>query len=149
MTQPLIDKVKLLDKLELDYRPIWGQMTPQHMIEHLILTMRISSGQIKAECLNPPEKLPTLKKFLLSSRPLPKNYSLPRQSEGLFPLHYSGLSEAKNILIDEINLYYKYRDENPDAALVNPTFGILNKSEWETFHEKHFKHHFEQFDLLK
>jgi len=36
---------------------------------------------------------------------------------------------------------------NPDALKLNPTFGELNKAEWEIFHEKHFTHHFKQFGI--
>ena len=40
-----------------------------------------------------------------------------------------------------------YFEENPDATFINLTFGELDKTEWDVFHEKHFKHHFNQFGL--
>ncbi|MBU2505672.1 MAG: hypothetical protein KJ799_02980, partial [Bacteroidetes bacterium] len=62
-----------MNNLKHDAEPAWGKMTPQHMIEHVVLTFQISYGKIKVECSTPPEKYPLMKKILLSSRPLPKN----------------------------------------------------------------------------
>ena len=128
--------------------PLWGKMTSQHMVEHLILAMRMSSGKIKLECFNPPEKLPALKRFLISSRPLPKLFVNPTIGENLLPLEYSSLEEAKKILNQEITDYLKYFELNPEAKTVNVTFGELNKDEWDIFHQKHFAHHFSQFGLI-
>lgn len=128
--------------------PLWGKMTSQHMVEHLILAMRMSSGKIKLECFNPPEKLPALKRFLMSSRPLPKLFVNPTIGENLLPLEYSSLEEAKKILNQEITDYLKYFELNPEAKTVNVTFGELNKDEWDIFHQKHFAHHFSQFGLI-
>ena len=41
----------------------------------------------------------------------------------------------------------KYFEENKDATPINPTMGELNKQEWIIFHNKHFEHHFKQFNL--
>ena len=128
--------------------PLWGKMTSQHMVEHLILAMRMSSGKIKLGCFNPPEKLPALKRFLISSRPLPKLFVNPTIGENLLPLEYSSLEEAKKILNQEITDYLKYFELNPEAKTVNVTFGELNKDEWDIFHQKHFAHHFSQFGLI-
>ena len=128
--------------------PLWGKMTSQHMVEHLILAMRMSSGKIKLGCFNPPEKLPALKRFLMSSRPLPKLFVNPTIGENLLPLEYSSLEEAKKILNQEITDYLKYFELNPEAKTVNVTFGELNKDEWDIFHQKHFAHHFSQFGLI-
>jgi len=123
-------------------------MSAQHMVEHLILTVRTSNGKLNLGCFNPLEKIPALKRFLLSSRPLPKDFINPIVGEGLRPLEYTSLDEAKKILAQEVDDYYQFFDKSPEAILVNPTFGELNKDEWEVFHEKHFTHHFEQFGLL-
>jgi oxepin-CoA hydrolase/3-oxo-5,6-dehydrosuberyl-CoA semialdehyde dehydrogenase len=49
----------------------------------------------------------------------------------------------------EVDNYYNYFNENPDAVLMNPTFGELNKDEWEQFHKKHLTHHLTQFGLIE
>ena len=138
-----------LNNLTVETKPLWGKMTAQHMVEHLILAVKMSNGKVKLECFNPPEKLPVLKKILLSSRPLPRNFINPVLGEDLIPLQFESLEETKKILSQEINDYYKYFEDNPDALLTNITFGNLNKNEWEIFHQKHFTHHFQQFGLLE
>ena len=142
---------KFIEKLILlraNTKPLWGKMTPQHMVEHLILAMRMSTGKLKLECFNPPEKLPALKRFLMSSRPLPKLFVNPAIGENLLPLEFSSLEEAKNILNQEIIDYLSHFELNPEAKTVNVTFGELNKEEWDVFHKKHFIRHFPQFGLL-
>lgn len=140
--------IEKLILLRANTKPLWGKMTPQHMVEHLILAMRMSTGKLKLECFNPPEKLPALKRFLMSSRPLPKLFVNPAIGENLLPLEYSSLEEAKNILNQEIIDYLNHFELNPEAKTVNVTFGELNKEEWDVFHKKHFIHHFSQFGLL-
>lgn len=149
MNNLLIDKIKLLVNLRSDTKQLWGKMTAQHMVEHLILAVRTSNGKLNIGCFNPPEKIPTLKRFLMSGRPLPKEFINPLIGEGLLPLEYENLEEAKLVLEKELEDYYKYFEEHPDASLVNPTFGELNKNEWDVFHEKHFTHHFGQFGIIQ
>ncbi len=147
MNRSLLRKLESLDRLHTDTKQLWGKMSAQHMIEHLILAARTSNGKLSIGCFNPPEKWPTLKRFLMSSRQLPKGFINPLIGEELMPLEYENLEEAKIILKKEVEDYYKYFEEHPDASLVNPTFGELNKNEWDVFHEKHFTHHFGQFGI--
>ena len=41
----LTEYIKNLDSLTEKTQPFWGQMTPQHMLEHLILAVQSSNGQ--------------------------------------------------------------------------------------------------------
>ena len=116
MNNKLISKLSLLTP---DQKPLWGKMSAQHMVEHLILAFKMSNGKLKFECINPPEKLPTLKKFLMSSRPMPKGFVNPVIGPDNLPLNYSSLDEAKNKLEEEIEDYYRFFEENPDAKPVN------------------------------
>jgi oxepin-CoA hydrolase/3-oxo-5,6-dehydrosuberyl-CoA semialdehyde dehydrogenase len=124
-------------------------MTAQHMVEHLILAVQMSNGKLKLECFNPPEKLPTLKRFLLSSRPLPKMFENPALGKGLQSLKYKSLYEAIEKLKEEVENYYSFFNRNPDAKTMNVTFGELNKYKWDVFHKKHFEHHLSQFNLTE
>jgi hypothetical protein len=137
-----------LNKLNPQQKALWGKMTPQHMVEHLILAVQMSNGKLKLECFNPPEKIPTLKRFLMSNRPMPKGFVNPVIGPDNLPLNYSSLDESKNKLEEEIEDYYRFFEENPDVRPVNVTFGELNKEEWDVFHKKHFTHHLSQFGLL-
>ena len=149
MDKPLLYKLDLLNGLQKDTKQLWGKMSAQHMIEHLILAVKMSNGKLIVGCFNPPEKIPALKRFLLSGRPLPKEFINPLVGEGLIPLECENLEEAKLVLRKEIEDYYKYFEERPDAILVNATFGELNKNEWDVFHEKHFTHHLGQFGIIQ
>ena len=138
----------LLNNLDPQKKPLWGKMTPQHMIEHLILAVQMSNGKLKLDCFNPPEKIPSLKRFLMSNKPLPKLFVNPLIGYDLRPLEYSSIDEALEKLKNEIDDYFILFDINPDAKPVNVTFGALNKEEWDIFHNKHFTHHLTQFELL-
>lgn len=148
MNKPLLSKLEHLHKLNKDTKQLWGKMSAQHMIEHLILAVRTSNGKLNVGCFNPPEKIPTLKRFLMSGRPLPKEFINPFIGEGLLTLEYKNLEEAVSVLHKEVEDYYNYFEEHPGASLVNPTFGELNKNEWDVFHEKHFTHHLSQFGII-
>lgn len=140
-----LNKLNLIDdKTE----PLWGKMSAQHMVEHLILAVKMGNGKLKLDCINPPEKLPTLKKFLLSGRPLPKGFVNPVIGPENLPLKFSSINGAIAKLKEEIEDYHTFFKENPGAKPVNVTFGDLNKEEWDQFHKKHFTHHFKQFGLL-
>ena len=140
--------LKKLTLLNLDQNPLWGKMTAQHMVEHLILSLQMSNGKLNVKCISQPENLPSLKRFLLSARDLPKEYINPYIGPNLLPLKYSSLKETVSHLKEEINNYEEFFISNPDTKTVHVTFGELNKQEWDQFHSKHFTHHLSQFDLL-
>lgn len=148
MQGSLNDFLEPLKKLEPDANPLWGKMTSQHMVEHLILSVKMSCGKLNVECFSPKEKLSVLKKILMSDRPLPRNFVNPIIGESLLPLEHESLEKSKMTLAAEIKNYYDFFDENPDAVFINPTFGELNKLEWDIFHQKHFTHHLSQFGLI-
>lgn len=142
-----IDK---LSKLSVDTKPVWGKMSSQHMVEHLIQSVQLSNGKMAlSECMTPDERLPLMKKILMSKRPLPKNFVNTVIGAELKPLIYPDLKASIEALKKELQSIDKFFDEKPDSKPMNPTFGPLNKEEWNQFHNKHFKHHFAQFGLLE
>lgn len=54
MNKPLLSKLEHLSKLNKDTKQLWGKMSAQHMIEHLILAVRTSNGKLNIGCFNPP-----------------------------------------------------------------------------------------------
>ena len=149
MNSNIEELLQNLRKLNKNTKPHWGKMTAQKMVEHLINTFLISSGQMKTECFSDEAELPGLKKFLMSDQPIPKNFDSPFNKKVPQDYQFENIDEAKRILIKEVNNYYKYFDEHPDAVLMNPTFGELNKEEWDQFHKKHLTHHLTQFGLIE
>ena len=145
----LTEYTKYLDDLSDKTQPLWGEMTPQHMLEHLIKAVQSSNGELTFdECMNPKEKYQLLNRILLSKKVLPKHFVNTVIGKGLKPLLYNGLEEAKERLILEINNFYKYFETHDNSKPMNVTFGPLGKEEWIVFHNKHFTHHFTQFGLI-
>lgn len=136
-----------LDQLTVDSEPLWGKMSAQHMVEHLILTFRISSGMMDVAIVTDDRLLPIQKRFLLSSKPLPKLFINPVIVENLLPLEFDNLETAKEELINALNKYEEYFTINSNSTPAHPIFGLLTKAEWDVFHNKHFEHHFSQFGI--
>lgn len=148
MNLSLEEIIKLLENLDAGTEPLWGKMTAQHMVEHLVFALRISNAKLNVDCFIPKERWATMKKVLESNKPLPKNFINPVIGENLIPLEFSNIDESKENLKKEFFDFVKYFADNPGATLINPTFGELNFEEWKTFHLKHFTHHYQQFGLL-
>ncbi len=138
----------LLKKLEPGAKAGWGIMTPQHMIEHLVGSWRISNGKAKARQVTPDDKLPGYRSFLYSDKPYQKNMKNPVMPEDLAPLRKKDLTDAIDQLLEDMKDGFRYFEEHPDAVPVHPVFGPLNRGEWMMFQYKHMRHHFEQFGLL-
>lgn len=143
-----IDKIEsALNQLTDQVLPLWGKMTPHHMVEHLILTFRICNGTREVEIMTEDRLLPIQKRFLLSNKPLPKLFINPVIGENLLQLEFGDMNTAKDILISELDKYEEHFNLNPDSKPAHPVFGYLSKSEWDVFHKKHFEHHFAQFGI--
>lgn len=140
---------KSLEKLGTDTLAKFGIMTPQHMIEHLTVTIKISYNRIKIPEFELSEKQKFQKAALLDTpMDFPKGVLAPGMDIGeLMPLRRSNLAEAKKQLLSSILGYHDFFTTDSTATSVHPRFGKLDYAEWERFHRKHFKHHFEQFGI--
>ena len=143
----LNDKISLLSKLSETQKPLWGKMTPQHMVEHLRKAVQSSINEIKFNIYTEERKIPALKRFLLGERPLPKEFINPAIGPNLLPLEFNDLGTAIKELEKVINRYDQFFKDNPLIKTAHPVFGFLSKEEWDIFHQKHFTHHFSQFGL--
>lgn len=148
MNLKINELLKKIEELKKDTVPQWGTMTAQKMVEHLVNTFRVSSAKIIVQCYTEERKLPILKRFLISDKPLPREYKSPANELVPQDYQFQNIEIAKSNLLNEVEDYYNYFKQNPDAIIMNPTFGELNKEEWERFHIKHLTHHLTQFGLL-
>lgn len=137
-----------LRHLTSDRTPEWGTMSAQHMVEHLITTVKLSNDKLHIPFAYREEKIPAIKRVLASDKPLPKNFTNPAVGPELKPLLFDSIEKALEILSEELSDFHRYFQQNPNATLVNPTFGPLNYNEWIRFHNKHFHHHLAQFGLI-
>lgn len=140
---------KKLKNLSNDTPSLFGIMTPQHMVEHLTVTVKISYNRIKIPEFELSEKQMFQKSALLDS---PMEFPVGVKAPGLkhdelMPLRSSNLEEAKQQLISSLVAYNSFFEFDPNATTVHPRFGLLNYEEWQRFHPKHFKHHFKQFGI--
>jgi oxepin-CoA hydrolase/3-oxo-5,6-dehydrosuberyl-CoA semialdehyde dehydrogenase len=124
----------------------FGILTPQHMVEHLILTVKMSAGRIPIPEFEPNEKQLARKQALLfTDLPFPKGVKAPGLPDTLLDLRFPDLEAAKAELIKSWGAYQLLFQENPTKKTTHPGFGPLNFDEWERFHAKHMDHHLSQF----
>jgi oxepin-CoA hydrolase/3-oxo-5,6-dehydrosuberyl-CoA semialdehyde dehydrogenase len=137
-----------LGELESGTPPLWGGMTAQQMVEHLLWSVRCSTGAMVLPCATPESLLERVKRFLHDDRPTSRGFMNPLLKEGLPPLEYPDLAGAVAALREEVGKFVKLRRESPDVVHVHPIFGPLNGEEWERSHFKHCYHHMQQFGLI-
>lgn len=137
-----------VEQLQAKTEPKWGQMTPQHMIEHLGSIFLISSGKIRVPGL-PEEKQQAMYRKLTNGQfaftPGIKSPVLPAEP---LPLRFEDLDTAKKALQKAIKQFFEAFEAKPDRRIVHPVFGPLGYLEWLEFHEMHTKHHLKQFGLM-
>lgn len=145
------DKENLISKLKtlkVDQQPEWGIMTPQHMVEHLIVTTKLSNGGLSVPCRIPVEQIPQYKAFLLESDQEMQKGIKANGMEGLLDLRYPSLEASIEKLEEEIDKFNTFFENNPDAKITNPVLAEIGYEDWKTFHKKHYTHHFKQFGLM-
>jgi oxepin-CoA hydrolase/3-oxo-5,6-dehydrosuberyl-CoA semialdehyde dehydrogenase len=128
---------------------IWGEMSAQHMVEHLVFAFRMSTDKLEVKCHTPEEKRDRGQAFLNLNTAMPKRFTNPVTGEKLPDLQYENLDRAKEALAKEVQYYLSYYDKNPEAIHTNPVFGELNAEQWQKFHFKHCFHHLSQFGLIE
>lgn len=127
----------------------WGNMTAQHLVEHLMWAFRISTGGVEVACHTPAHILERTKRFLYDNRPTPHHFKNPAIGETPPPLQFSSFAEAKDVLVEELNKFKRFFIYQPDAVFVHPIFGPLNGIEWQRAQYKHCYHHLLQFGLIE
>jgi hypothetical protein len=136
-----------LEKINADSTPLWGGMSAQRMVEHLSDSLQMAIGKSSFSLEIPEDRIPRMKEFLLSDKPMAKNIVVPfaKKDEKL-------RNENLEIAIDELAEnwieFEDYYSENEGNENLHPYYGPLNYEEWLRLHSKHFTHHFEQFNLL-
>jgi len=119
-------------------------MTPQHMVEHLEMSLRIATGEISNFEINTPEEhIEQVQETLYNYEKMP----LMKKDE-LEPLKHEGLSEAKISLLEAYDHFVVFFREHPKATTKNPVFGVTTSFDWKLVNRKHFNHHFQQFGLI-
>lgn len=141
------DKIESLKTLKVDQEPLWGKMTPQHMVEHLYKALQASINEINLNIFTEERKIPVLKRLFLGDKTLPKEFMNPSIGPDLMKLEFEDLKSAIMELENIFERYEQFFGNNPTIKTAHPVFGNLTKAEWDVFHQKHFNHHLSQFGL--
>ena len=141
--------VGLLRTLKVDAVPLWGMMTAQHMVEHLIYITENTLGIRSVELLIPVEKLGRYKAFLMSNNGFMRNFKFPLlPANELSPLTYASLEDALNAF-EQINMEVISSLNSPEfESAPHPFYGQMNREEAIMFQFKHLMHHLMQFGLV-
>ncbi len=135
-----------LTHLKSDAAAKFGLMTPQHMVEHLILMTKISVKRY-ADCPDTPtEGQLKFKKFLENGAKF--EYRPSKKTKADLPkLKYGSLQEAVENYPIGIKRFYDHYDANPDFISFNAFQGELGFEDLEFIHSQHFEYHLGQFGL--
>ncbi len=140
---------EILKNLRSEARPLFGKMTPQHMIEHLIFALSFSNGKLPQVIMVDERVAKTIKHYTINTdKEMSVGFKAPMLGDDLVPLSYPSLEIAIEHLKEELNTFDLHFKNNPTVTPVSPVIGELNYNEWIVFHNKHFTHHFKQFGLL-
>ena len=142
-----------LTKLEEDTVPHWGLLTAQGMLEHLTLGIKIGNGSLAPRGTVPYDEYDDARKrqvaiFVASEAPFARNIMNPLMQDKPFQTRKPDLNTAKDWFKEELELFFRYWRENPDAARLHPTLGSLQRDDWYRFEYRHIMHHFGQFGLI-
>ena len=137
----------IFDKLTTTTPALWGTMSSQRMVEHLVDVIRIATGENPQALLIDEEKLPSMLRFLESDKPMAKEIQVPFATADM-PLRHEEIELAIDEYIDVYLTFEELYENNPELTNVHPYYGSLNYAQWKRLHRKHLTHHFQQFGLL-
>lgn len=132
--------------LSPDARPLWGIMSPRHMVEHLIYITGNLVGDRPVEVFTPAEKLPRYLEFLRSPYGFMRNFKFPLlPREETMPLVFGSLEEAVDGLDTIQDRFFDLVKSPLFTTLTHPIYGELNRGDAVLFQFKHVAHHLMQF----
>lgn len=136
-----------LKKLTPVSLPLWGNMTAQQMVEHMINEVQYTNGvKTPLDTGLPPDFKEQKKRWVYTDEPIPRNVVLGQLPDKYF---YPDLETAKQELLARLETFHQYHKANPGIEILHGGFGMMTYNEWIKWHNKHFKHHFKQFGLIK
>jgi oxepin-CoA hydrolase / 3-oxo-5,6-dehydrosuberyl-CoA semialdehyde dehydrogenase len=129
--------------------PVWGAMSAQQMVEHLLWAVEMSTGTLDASCLVPEMLRQRARGFLAGDMHTPHHFGHPLLSGGLPALRFDSVALAIDALRAETDRFLALWRDTSDTAFVHPVFGTLAMDDWSRSHFKHSFHHLLQFGLIE
>jgi hypothetical protein len=141
--------VRYLQQLDPASPSRWGKMNVQQMIEHYAGdAVRNASGRLKIEkIMTPPEKLASMREFMMSDKPFKENTKNPLMGEEPVPLRFHTVQAAIGALQQELIYFFETFAKDPQLITRNPFFGDLNFEQNVQLLYKHAIHHLRQFGV--
>lgn len=141
------DAFQKLAALKVEQQPLFGLMSAQHMVEHLIWGVTFSNGKFPQQQIVPDDMTIKLRPLLMyTAKPYPRGIKTPMLGETPPALIYADIPVAIEQLKQELIDFDTFFETNTTA--INPALGVLNYEEWMMVHNKHFFHHMGQFGLV-
>jgi hypothetical protein len=140
--------IPLLRNVNPDTAPKWGKMSFQHMVEHMVLTLKNANGKMKLDMKTPPEKIRSFQDFIRSGKEFRENTKSPSFPEDPLPLHFATVEEGINKLEKEIKDFVNVYEASPGLKITNPFFGDLDYELAVDLLYKHAVHHLKQFGII-
>lgn len=113
---------EVISFLQPDDMPVFGEMTPQHMVEHLARSVAFSNGNEIQNLYYPAMVAEKMKQSLIYTEvQMPVGFKSPVLPEnGLPELVYTSLSDAIQQLQNELSTFDHYFNANPNSKPTSP-----------------------------
>lgn len=144
----LIEVLPLLKTLPADRVANFGLMTPQHMVEHLALTLK-NCVLRRGEPVDPPSKGQLGFQRFIAKGAILQHRPTDKTAADLPPLKYEKMEDAIEQVEVAIHRFYNHFETNPDFKCYNQFFGELGFEDLELFNYNHYRYHLWQFDLIE
>lgn len=95
----------------------------------------------------PEDRIPRMKDFLHSEKPMARNIEVPFAKKDEV-LRCGDIELAIDELSENWVEFEEYFSEDENRMTLHPYYGQLNYNEWKRLHSKHFAHHLQQFGLV-
>ncbi len=140
------DRTHILNRLNTltgDEKPLWGKMTIDQMMSHLVQAADLPFKAILPDRSNFVSRT-FIKPLILYVLPMPKEVKTSpefnQQENGRKPEEFLA---DRQIVIDSINTLGSISLDHD--CLSHPMFGKMNAREWALIAHKHIDHHLKQF----
>ncbi len=137
-----------LRRLRQDTKPLWGEMTPVEMVDHLYHSLLLGQDPSNWPLRVEEEKLPAFKSFLMGPKPFPRSAEMPVGFNEKKVSSSANLEAALERYLNEIPVFLRALDK-ANYRMVHPDFGELNAEEAAMLNRKHARHHLAQFGLME
>lgn len=147
----LIDPAKrealhqLFLRLQPNATPVWGKMTAQQMVEHMIEQVRYSYEKLTFVFDVPEDEARQAKQeWIYTDAQIGPNLVLgPLPAANEYPDLHTAIEQLM-LELEDFDRYFK-----PAGTVVNHgAFGPMDYNEWLIWHSKHFAHHLRQFGVV-